>query len=337
MRQHHVGVTSACLLLIACGSSGDDEQSGAVGGGPNELLAIDGFLSQLEADDAKLYFQAMSGIRTMPLAGGAHEELASTTGEAAALDADSLWLARGSNGVGQIIRIAKSDGSQQVIVDAQLYPNSIAVDDTQIFWTNRSTYQVSPPDGNLMSANKDGSALTVLVPALAEPNYVALDADYVYFTSGAENGTVSRVKRNGTSLEDLAPGRVWPKDIRVGGAAVYWFDDAAGSSQRADTSPLLRLDLITAKLEVLHQDDVRPHSIALDGDYLYWTAQNSGDCNTNPNYVDGVVRRMPVRGGTVQTLAAHLRDANDIVVQGDTVYWAQSLAGCGAIYSLRKP
>src|SRR6185295_4973480 len=102
MRRRLTGITSACLLLVACGSEGDDARSGAVGGAPNELLAIDGFLSQLEVDDTKLYFQAMSGIRTMPLAGGAHEELASTTGEAAALDFDSLWLARGSNGVGQI-------------------------------------------------------------------------------------------------------------------------------------------------------------------------------------------------------------------------------------------
>ena len=327
MRHHDVGVTSACLLLLACSSSGDYEQSSAVGGSPNELLAIDGFLSQLEADDAKLYFQAMSGIRTMPLAGGVHQELASTTGEAAALDADSLWLARGSNGAGQ--SFTRQGEQSTMIVEAQLSPNSIAVDDTQIFWTNRSTYQVSPPDGNLMSANRDGSAHGAC-PGVERTT--SLDAGHVYFTA-APKRTVSRVKRNGTSLNLSGP----VCETSVGGAAVYWFDDAAGSSQRADTSPLLRLDLITAKLEVLHQDDVRPHSIALDGDYLYWTAQNSGDCNTNPNYVDGVVRRMPVRGGAVQTLATHLRDANDIVVQGDTVYWAQSLAGCGAIYSLRKP
>ncbi len=81
---------------------------------------------------------------------------------------------------------------------------------------------------------------------------------------------------------------------------------------------------------------MRPHALALDGDFLYWTAQDFGDCNTNPDYVDGVVRRMPTNGGQPETLAQRLRDANDIVIASTAIYWAQSLAACGAIYSLPK-
>jgi hypothetical protein len=188
-----------------------------------------------------------------------------------------------------------------------------------------------------MSARKDGSELTALASGLETPRNIAVDAEYVYFTTRIEDGTVSRVRRDGTGLESVAVDRLWPRDLRIAAGAIYWFDDAAGSSQSLDTSPIVRLDLATSEGTVLHEDEVRPHALALDGDYLYWTAQNFGDCNTNPDYVDGVVRRMPAAGGAVETLAKGLRQASDLVVRGDHLYWAQSLSGCSAIYSLAKP
>jgi hypothetical protein len=301
------------------------------------VLAVDKFLSDLHADESRLYFEAQSSIQTLPFGGGQPSELVRTTGEDIAVDADAVWIARGTSHAGQIIRASKVDGTQQVVVDAQLAPAYLAVDATHVFWTNRSTYQANPPDGNVVSAKKDGSELTVLASELDEPRNVVVDAQYVYFTIGIEDAAVVRVRRDGTGLTSLATGRRWPKDIVVTSDALYWFEDWAGSTQGSDTSPIVKLDKSAMTPVVLFQDDVRPHALALDGGFLYWTAQNSGDCNTNPSYVDGTVRRMPVGGGQPETLAQKLRNANDIVVIASTIYWAQSLAACGAIYSLPKP
>jgi hypothetical protein len=324
---------AAFLILFGCSDGG-----GPISGSPapSVVLQLDAFLSELRADEGRLYFEAQSSIQTLSLAGGSPSELVHTTGEDMAVDGDSVWLVRGTSGTGQIIRVSKSDGTQQVMVDRQLSPAFVAVDATHVFWTNRSTYQVSPPDGSVVSAKKDGSELTVLVSGLEEPRNVVVDADHVYFTVGIENATVSRVARDGTGMVALASSRRWPKDVIVTPDALYWFEDWAGSSASSDTSPIVKLDKSASEPVVLFQDATRPHALALDGGYLYWTAQNTGDCNTSPNYVDGVVRRMPVGGGQPETLVQKLRDANDLVVTASAVFWAQSLAGCGAIYSLPK-
>jgi hypothetical protein len=322
-------------MLFGCGSDGGGPLPGSPTP-PSVLLQLDAFLSDLRADEGRLYFEAQSSIQTLPLAGGSPSELVHTTGEDVAVDSDSVWLARGTSGTGQIIRVSKSDGAQQVVVDRQLSPAFLAVDATHVFWTNRSTYQVSPPDGSVVSAKKDGTEIAVLVSGVEEPRNVVVDADYVYFTAGIENATVSRVARDGTGMVALATGRRWPRDLIVTPEALYWFEDWGGSSSNSDTSPIVKLDRSASEPVVLYQDATRPHALALDGGYLYWTGQNMGDCNTNPAYVDGVVRRMPVGGGQPETLAQKLRDANDLVVTASAIYWAQSLAACGAIYSLPK-
>ncbi len=336
MFQRTLCALCASLVLVGCGSDGDndDGQGAAQQATPTELVAIDGVVSLLLVDDAAIYFQALSGIRTQPLAGGDHVELASTTGEAITQDDDALWLTRGNTGIGQIIRIAKSDGTAETIVADQLAPNSIAVDATHVFWTNESTYQVDPPDGSVMMAAKDGTDVSELAGGLVSPRNVAVDADFVYFTTDIEDGTISRVGRDGSGLESVVTGQLWPKALIVAEGVLYWFNDAAGSSISAETSPIMRHDLASGETRVLYEDDVRPHDLALDGQDLFWTAQNFGDCNTNPDYVDGVVRSLPAAGGSVRMLASKLMDANDLAIQGDTLYFARSLSGCGAIFSL---
>jgi hypothetical protein len=326
-----LGCLLATLLGAGCSSSGGDSDSQGVVQpvAPTELVAVDGFLSNLVVDDDALYFQALSGVRTRPLAGGDHVELAGTTGEAMTQDEDALWLTRGSSGAGQIIRVAKSDGSAETIVADQLAPSSIAVDETHVYWTNESTYQADPPDGSVMMASKDGSELVELAGRLESPRNVAIDASHVYFTTGIEDGAISRVARDGSAPEILVQDQVWPKALIAAAGAIYWFNDAAGSSSQAETSPIMRHDLASGETRVLHEDDVRPHDLALDGEALYWTAQNFGDCNTNPD-----VRTMPAGGGAVRTLASKLMDANDLVVRADTLYFARSLSGCGAIFAL---
>jgi hypothetical protein len=328
---------AAFLMLVGCSDGGGPAPVSSPPT-PSLVLQLDSFLSDLRADEGHLYFEAQSSIQTLTIMGAAApSELVHTTGEDVAVDADSVWLARGNSGAGQIIRVAKSNGAQQVVVDRQLSPGFLALDATHVFWTNRSTYQASPPDGNVVSAKKDGTELTVLVAGVEEPRNVAVDADYVYFTVGIEGATVSRVNRDGTGMVALATARHWPKDLIVAPDALYWFEDWAGSTVNSDTSPIVKLDKSASEPVVLYQDATRPHALALDGGHLYWTGQNSGDCNTNPAYVDGVVRRMPVAGGQPETLAQKLRNANDLVVTASAVYWAQSLAACGAIYSLPKP
>lgn len=329
------------LTLAGCSSDDDDTAaagSGGAGGAPpvhhvRELATNDSFVSYLAVDDARVYFQVGgTGIVAMPLAGGAVEELASNTGEALAADADALWLAAGA--AGTIERVAKSGGATTVI-SGELQPNSIAVDAEYVYWSNRSTYMVDPPDGSIVRARKDGSERLELATGLSEPNYVAVDDAYVYFTAGFPDGAVMRVDKAGGNAVTLAANRVWPKDLTVSADRLYWFDDVDGASQGAE-SPILGLDKSGGEPQVLVSSPDRPAHLAVDGESLYWTTAGFGDCNTNPDYVKGDVRRTALAGGAVETLASKLAGPSYIAVDATTVYWTRSLAGCSGVLSTEK-
>src|SRR5262245_46513139 len=93
------GVAGGAALLMLFGCSLD---SGGFAVGfpalPSVLLQLDAFLSDLRADEGRLYFVAQSSIQTLPLAGGSPSELVHTTGEDVAVDSDSVWLSRGMSG-----------------------------------------------------------------------------------------------------------------------------------------------------------------------------------------------------------------------------------------------
>jgi hypothetical protein len=75
-----------------------------------------------------------------------------------------------------------------------------------------------------------------------------------------------------------------------------------------------------------------PGGIALDTDFVYYGAKG-----TPPNFVDGIVYKIPKSGGVPTALATGLNAPVKITLDGERVYWANSGNGAtGSIASVAK-
>ncbi|KYF80008.1 hypothetical protein BE17_38145 [Sorangium cellulosum] len=186
--------------------------------------------------------------------------------------------------------------------------------------------------------------------ALAEgfqnPVGIALDAERVYWTNQAVEGSVMAVSKRGGAPAALATGVHSPWDIAVAGDYVYWSSYVLGYLSRSpidrsdpveltqqskpvaiavDATNLYWADAVGytinkmslaggAEPERLVAEQNEPFDLAVDATHVYWTL----DAETISK---GMVLRAPIAGGEAETLAADQRQPRGIAVDATHVYW----------------
>jgi len=144
-------------------------------------------------------------------------------------------------------------------------PSGIAVDGNHIYWGNFFA-------GTIGRANLDGTDVNqnfVSIPD-AEVYGVAIDATYIYWTSGGVGPhAIGRAKLDGTDVNpNFIPyggsGVNAPIGIAVDGSYIYWTEIISGSIGRAT------LDGTVANKGFITRASL-PTGVAVDGTYIYWT------------------------------------------------------------------
>jgi hypothetical protein len=122
-------------------------------------------------------------------------------------------------------------------------PFALALSGTDLFVADRGKDGMMPPNGQIVKLPAAGGALTVLAPAQASPRDIAVDAQYVYYTTfGATgaNGSVLKVGRDGTCAGAptcpivLASSREGPRAIALDDTYVYWGEKGLAANQYMD-------------------------------------------------------------------------------------------------------
>jgi sugar lactone lactonase YvrE len=193
------------------------------------------------------------------------------------------------------------------IASAQLAPFAIAVDSTNVYWTNHIA------NGSVVKMALAGGEITTLANGLQYPSHITVDAHNVYWTStdwatygstadtGPPTGGILMMPIAGGGVPiTLATGLYAPDSIVTNGAKVVWDDWGnfrvganAGSVSEAPTSG-------AGPVTTLASGQFDPTGLALSGTNLYWCNQN----DYTPK--DGVVFALPqpLVAGTENTLAA---------------------------------
>lgn len=111
----------------------------------------------------------------------------------------------------------------------------------------RVSGQIEARTGSLVEYRATGDP-RVLVTGLAHPHDVALalDEDRIYFVSagtppGFLDGTVARIRIDGTGLETLVSGLWNPQQIRLHGPYVYWMNRASTGDDTTPTGSIARV------------------------------------------------------------------------------------------------
>jgi hypothetical protein len=194
------------------------------------------------------------------------------------------------------------DGGDPVeLADAGTSAYRIAVDRTNVYWTNYY-------DGVVAKTPLDGGAMTNLVAfqdGITSCGAVAVAGSTVYFaTTQNGNGNLQSVSVDGGTPVALTPVESsWADSLALGANAIYWPANAE----------LLRTPL-DGGASVSVASSVNANGIAMDAKYVYWTDQAGGT-------VGGEVMRVPLDGGPAVPLATQLPSPQAIAVDGAGVYW----------------
>ncbi len=215
-------------------------------------------------------------------------------------------------------------------------PCNVAVDDTNVYWTDGS-------DGTVMKMPKGGAPPSVIASGQAGACQIAVFSGSVYWTA-CKAGTVMAMPVDGGAATQLAsaPGEC-PCTLAVGSAGVFYATDYA----------IMKVGAGGASVRLL--DWMGVFGIALDASHIYWAGHTAlrgtlaGDSIGSVGYLapagydawsvalddthvylgissigagPGAVMRVPKGSSTAQTLSAG--QPYRVAVDDNDVYWTDS-------------
>jgi hypothetical protein len=200
-------------------------------------------------------------------------------------------------------------------------PAELVVDATHVYFTD-----VTDTDG-IGSVNKvasEGGTVQVLAASIPDPFGIAVDANYVYFTSGGTvaggfgDGAVLKVPINpdgGGSATPIpiATARSNPEALVIDSSSVYWIEPGT------TTGALLKCPLTgcPANVAVVLVDVLEaPYGLAIDSTSVYVTSSGGGE-------VDGIDKVT----GAIRVIARMQNQPEGIAVANGMVYWTTNLDG----------
>jgi hypothetical protein len=169
---------------------------------------------------------------------------------------------QGPTPMGEIAAFALLDGTARTIVSYAGSPSQLAVDGTNVYWSDAS---------GIMSVPESGGDYGLLAPS-AGAQGVAVDDTSVYWTNAAL-GTVSRIAKTGGAVQTIADQQDTPVEIIVDGDFVYWTntpDLGLGSVMRAPKTGGAAVELASGggTMASAHRG---PWALAVDDVAVYWS------------------------------------------------------------------
>jgi hypothetical protein len=201
------------------------------------------------------------------------------------------------------------------LVGGQDAPWAIAVDATNVYWTNKSSPNTSL--GAVIKLPLAGGPPQILASGQASPWGIAVNSANVYWVNNGStdmsNGTVMSVGLDGGTPVVIASGQNAPWSVVVDSSNVYWtnYGDATGSGS------VMEAPLDGGDSFALATGQDFPWGIAVDATSVYWT--NFGDTGAN-----GSVMKVNIDGTNLTTVATGLSQPAGIAVDATSLYFTTS-------------
>jgi N-acetylneuraminic acid mutarotase len=199
-----------------------------------------------------------------------------------------------------------------VVAGGLSVPWQLAVDSTNIYWTEQGT---GTSDGYVKKMSIATGVITTLASGLSDPVGIAIDASYVYWTEYAQgttnSGSVKRISISGGTIPTVLTSNISsPWGIAVDGTNVYW-------TEYLDSGAVMKMSKssISSTGIVLANGLAWPMGIALDATNVYWAENPSNG---------GAVKKIPIAGApSPTTLAASLNSPTYVVVDATSIYYTE--------------
>ncbi len=205
--------------------------------------------------------------------------------------------------LGGTVNEANLDGSNPVVIASGSEPTGVAVDSTNVFWTDQG-------NGTIVEANLDGTNPHVVVSGQNFPQGLAVDSTNLYWTTPANN-SVWEANLDGSNAHVIVSGQNFPIGVVVNSSNLYWADDA----NTAGEGTIMEANLDGSNAHAVVSGLNFPYGVALNSSNLYFTTP--GDGNVWEANLDGSSPHVIGSGS----------EPSGIAVDSTNLYWVDLSAG----------
>jgi hypothetical protein len=224
------------------------------------------------------------------------------------------------------------DGGSVTTLASQVGPYSIAVDDTNVYWSQVDSYVYGVvPNSSVREVSLGGGTASTLALGQGWPSGIAVTGASVYWanevdlTSGSSQTGLMTVPVDGgtpTTVAVVSTSAELSVNLAVDATSAYWM--AVGGDA------IIKVSLAGGAITTLASGQC-PSAIAIDATSVYWTARCA---------ISGSVMKVALDGGTVTTLAVQnpRLTQGGVAVDGTNVYWTSydSRSGVGRVLEAPK-
>ena len=175
---------------------------------------------------------------------------------------------------GAVMSVPLGGGTPVTLVSNQDTPWAIAVNATNLFWTNNAPGTDEGFNGTVMTVPLAGGTPITLASAQTGPSSIALDDTSVYWVnSGASNGTVLKCAQSGCAGNPttLASQQNAPHAIAVDAKNVYWTDWGTDVVMMVPVTGGVATTLAIGSCAAVDAGQCNAYGLAADATRVYWT------------------------------------------------------------------
>jgi hypothetical protein len=188
-------------------------------------------------------------------------------------------------------------GRGTVLAENEELVVELAADGEHVFWISDQLLRKIPAAG--------GAPIEV---GAVDGETMALDATHAYLAGGIR-GTVTKLSKQGGSVETIVTGEKEPTSIAVDSSGVYWGNWSSYDMAPVADGSIARSAVDGSNVTPLAESLVYVRGIALDADSVYFVSAS-----------DEQLYRLPKSGGTPVVIATGLYDPSGPVLDADGIY-----------------
>ena len=207
------------------------------------------------------------------------------------------------------------------VVTGQWFPEAVALDRDRVYFTEYLA-------GTVRAASREGGELVTLAEGIARPWDLALDEDFVYCASAGSyaagsageylrDGSVLRIPKAGGEPLVLAAEQDYPLRVAVDDTFVYWLNHTSPRTAD-DVGSVARVPKAGGTIEVLAPAELEPNALLVAGGWVTWS--NLGMLDAQSEYTAAAIRRIPVAGGSIETVIEPIERPLSLATDGTTLY-----------------